>query len=90
MNTSNSTALKRLPLDDMFNARIQVFGITMDELEAIATLVATQGNNHIWLSEDLRLKESHMLDIEGLWQLGTVDILEINKSKAKAHIIQLH
>jgi len=31
-----------------------------------------------------------MLDIEGLRQLGTVGILEINKSMAEAHVIQLH
>jgi len=62
----------------------------MGELETIATLVATQGNSYIWLCEDPRLKESHMLDIEGLRQLGTVDILEINQGKAGAHLNQLH
>jgi hypothetical protein len=47
----------------------------MGGLETIATLVTAQGNNHIWLSEDPRLKESHMLDIEELRQLSTVGIL---------------
>jgi hypothetical protein len=124
----------------------------LDELESIAPVLAAQGNGDIWLPEDPRLKESHMLDIEGLrigithsldypepfWrsleqamvaefggpvdvfifggshkamvetykgvllvnpgsptlpmglrQLGTVGILEINQSKAEAHIIQL-
>ena len=38
---------KGLPLDDMFNAGIQVYGITMGDLETIATLVATQDNSYI-------------------------------------------
>ena len=62
----------------------------MDEFETLATVVATRGNDDIWLSEDPRLMESHVLVIEGLRPLGTVGILEINHGKAEAHLNQLH
>jgi len=44
---------------------IYIFKV-LDELEAIAPVLAAQGNGDIWLPEDPRLKESHVLDIEGL------------------------
>lgn len=50
----------------------------MGELETLATVVATQGNGDIWLSEDLRLKESHVLDIEGL-RIGITHSLDYPK-----------
>lgn len=38
----------------------------LDELETIAPVLAAQGNGDIWLPKDRRLRESHVLDIEGL------------------------
>ena len=38
----------------------------LDELETIAPVLAARGNGDIWLPEDPRLKESHVLNIQGL------------------------
>jgi putative phosphoesterase len=44
---------------------IYIFQV-LDELETIAPVLAVRGNGDIWLPEDPRLKESHVLDMEGL------------------------
>ena len=51
----------------------------MGGLETIATLITAQGNNHIWLSEDPRLKESHVLHIYG-FRVGTTHSLDYPES----------
>jgi len=38
----------------------------LDELENIAPVFAAEGNGDIWLPEDPRIKESHVLNLEGL------------------------
>jgi len=44
---------------------IYIFQV-LDELETIGPVLAARGNGDIWLSEDPRLKESHVLNIERL------------------------
>jgi len=55
----------------------------MGGLETIATLVTAQGNNHIWLSEDPRLKESPVLHIYGL-RVGITHSLDYPESSRRS------
>jgi|YelNatPaOPRAMG01_1025707.scaffolds.fasta_scaffold99797_1 putative phosphoesterase len=47
----------------------------LDELESIAPVLAAEGNGDIWLPRDPRIKESHVLDIQGL-RVGLTHSLE--------------
>ena len=38
----------------------------LDELEQLAPVLAAEGNGDIWLPKDSRIKESHVLNIQGL------------------------
>lgn len=38
----------------------------LDELEVIAPVLAAQGNGDIWLPKDRRVRESHVLEVQGL------------------------
>ncbi len=52
----------------------------LDELEKTAPVIAVRGNGDCWLPEDPRLKDTHLLKVEGI-TIGLTHALEYPESR---------